>query len=206
MTGTAQHRYDVYAESAAWNRWLGYVEHIHPLTVANLGDEGLARLDTYFAHVVNAEAAQPILLSQMVADYIKRYPRTEPVAVVEPPNSDSALKLFYYDAGCEFSFVEGRMDPVEIKNYTGEQTRQLQANRPVLVGFSPVRHRTQLHIEIVVESNRAMPYGIAVWGDHEGLKLTESNADAVHWIGHHSLFIRLTLHAGKNEFHVKLTI
>lgn len=214
LTGAAHHCYDVYVESKTWNPWLGYVEHIDPLTVGHLGQEGLERLDSYFSHVVSVQETQPLLLSQMVDDYIKDYQQTAPVAVVEmeqvsqgeAPQPKSALKMFYYDAGCEFTFVEGAMDPVEIKNYTGERVLPSEANRPVLTGFSPVRHRTQLHIGIVVESTRAMPYGIAVWGDHEGLRLIESNVDDVRWIGKRSLFIRLTLQSGKNEFSVKLTI
>ena len=214
LNGTAQQHYDVYVGSTVWNQWLGYVEHIDPLTVAHLGQEGLERLDAYFAHVVSIQGTKPLLLSQMVDDYIKHCKKTEPTVVVgasteiqeETAESKSALKMFYYDAACEFTFVEGAMDPVEIKNYTGERVLQSEANRPVLTGFLPTRHRTQLHIAIVVESTRTMPYGVAVWGDHEGLQLTESNVDDVRWIGEHSLFIRLTLQSGKNEFSVKLTI
>lgn len=214
LNGTAQQHYDVYVESAAWSPWLGYVEHIDPLTVAHLGQEGLERLDTYFAHVVSIEDTKPLPLSQMVDDYIKQCQKTEPTAVVgasteiqgETAEPKSTLKMYYYDAACEFTFVEGVMDPVEIKNYTGERVLQSEANKPALIGFLPTRHRTQLHLAITVESTRAMPYGIIVWGDHEGLRLTESNADDVRWIGEHSLFIRLTLQSGKNEFSVKLTI
>ena len=214
LNGTAQQHYDVYVGSTAWNQWLGYVEHIDPLTVAHLGQEGLERLDAYFAHVVSIQDTKPLLLSQMVDDYIKHCQKTEPTAVVaaspeiqkETAESKSTLKIFYYDAACEFTFVEGAMDPVEIKSYSGERVLQSEANRPVLTGFLPTRHRTQLHIAIMVESTRTMPYGIAVWGDHEGLQLTESNVDDVRWIGEHSLFIRLTLQSGKNEFSFKLTI
>ena len=214
LNGTAQQHYDVYVGSAAWNQWLGYVEHIDPLTVADLGQEGLERLDAYFAHVVSVQDTKPLLFSQMVDDYIKHCQKTEPTVVVgasteiqeETAKPKSTLKIFYYDAACEFTFVEGAMDPVEIKNYTAERVLQSKANKPVLTGFLPTRHRTQLHIAIVVESTRTMPYGIAVWGNHEGLRLTESNVDDVRWIGEHSLFIRLTLQSGKNEFSVKLTI
>ena len=214
LNETAQQHYDVYVESTVWNQWLGYVEHIDPLTVAHLGQEGLERLDAYFSHVVSVQKTKPILISQMVDDYIKHCQKTEPTAVVETyteiqgetSQPKSTLKMSYYDAVCEFTFVEGTMDPVEIKNYTSERVLQSEANKPVLTGFSPVRHRTQLHIAIVVESTKTMPYGIVAWGDHEGLQLTESSADDVRWIGKHSLFIRLTLQAGKNEFSVKLTI
>ena len=223
LNGTAQQHYDVYVESAAWSQWLGYVEHIDPLTVAHLGQEGLERLDAYFAHVVSIQDTKPLLLSQMVDDYVKHCKKTEPTAVVgasteiqeETTEPKSTLKMYYYDAACEFTFVEGVMDPVAIESYTGVPTRywergervlQSEANKPVLTSFLPTRHRTQLHIAIVVESTRTMPYGIAVWGDHEGLQLTESNVDDVRWIGEHSLLIRLTLQPGKNEFSVKLTI
>ena len=214
LNGTAQQHYDIYLENTAWNQWLGYVEHIDPFTVAQLGQDGLDRLDAYFAHVVSVEGTKPLLLSQMVDDYITHCKLTEPMAVVaasteaqeETTNPKSTLKMYYCDAVCEFTFVEGAMDPIEIKNYTSERVLQSEATKPVLIGFSPTRHRTQLHIVITVESTKAMPYGIAVWGDHEGLRLTESNTDDVRWVGKHSLFIRLTLQPGKNEFSVKLTI
>ena len=214
LNGTAQQHYDTYLENTAWNQWLGYVEHVSPLTVAHLGQDGLDRLDAYFAHVVSVEDTKPLLLSQMVDDYITHCKRTEPVAVVgasteaqkETTDPKSTLKMCYCDATCEFTFVEGAMDPVEIKNYESERVLQSEATKPVLIGFSPTRYRTQLHIAITVESTKAMPYGIVVWGDHNGLRLTESNADDVRWIGEHSLFIRLTLQPGKNEFSVKLTI
>ena len=214
LNGTAHQHYDIYVENTAWNQWLGYVEHIDPLTVGQLGAEGLERLDAYFAHVVSVEATRPIPLSQMVDDYMWHCEKTEPTAVVAknietqdaaaPPKS--MLRLHYCDAACEFAFVEGAIEPAEIKNYTSERVVQSDASKPVLTGFSPTRHRTELRIVITVESIRAMPYGITAWGDHEGLQLTESNADDVRWIGKHALFIRLTLQPGKNEFNLKLTI
>lgn len=214
LKGTSQQNYDVYVESTSWSQWLGYVEHIDPLTVAHLGQEGLERLDTYFAHVVSVQDTKPLLLSQMVDGYIKHCQKTQPTAVVhasidiqeETTEPKSTLKMYYYDAACEFTFVEGVMDPVEIESYIGERVLQSEANKPVLTNFLPTRHRTQLHIAIVVESTKTMPYGIAVWGDHDGLRLTESNVDDVIWIGEHSLLIRLALQPGKNEFSVKLTI
>ena len=214
LNDTAQQHYDTYVGNIAWNPWLGYVEHIDPLTVAQLGEEGLERLDAYFAHVVSVEDTKPIVLSQMVDDYMFHCERTEPTVVVaknigtqdEAANPKSTLRMLYCDAACEFAFVEGGMEPVEIRNYTSERVVQSDATKPVLTGFSPIRHRTELRITITVESIKAMPYGITVWGDHEGLQLTESNADDVRWIGKHSLFIRLTLQSGKNEFNLKLTI
>ena len=103
--------------------------------------------------------------------YITHCKLTEPVAVIgtstevqeETASPKSTLKMFYCDAACEFTFVEGAMDPVAIKNYASERVLQSEATKPVLIGFSPTRYRTQLHIAITVESTKAMPYGIAVW-------------------------------------------
>lgn len=214
LNGTAQQHYDIYVENTAWNPWLGYVEHIDPLTVAQLGAEGLERLEAYFAHVVSVQDTKPKLLAQMVDDYIQHHEQTEPITIVaantdaqnDDANPKSTLRTFYCDAACELAFVEGTMEPVEIKNYTSERVLQSQATKPVLIAFAPTRYRTELRIAITVESIRAMPYGITVWGDHDGLQLTESNADDVRWIGNHALFIRLTLQSGKNEFNLKLTI
>ena len=214
LTETAKKHYDIYVENTAWNQWLGYVEHIDPFRVAQLGQDGLGRLDAYFAHVVSNQRTKPALLSEIVDDYVNRCKRTEPTAIIEAVLTTqneteapkSALKMFYYDAACELTFVEGNMEPVEIKNYTGEHGARSVAQKPTLTGFSPTRHRTKLHIAITVESTRAMPYGLTVWGDHDGLQLTESNVDDIRWIGEHLLFIRLTLQPGKNEFNIQLTI
>ena len=214
LTDTAKKYYDIYVENTAWNQWLGYVEHIDPFTVAQLGQDGLGRLDAYFAHVVSNQRTKPVLLSEIVDDYVNCCSRTEPTAIIEgvPTTQNetdaqkSMLRMCYYDAACELTFVEGNMEPVEIKNYAGELGARSVTQKPTLTGFSPTRHRTKLHIAITVESTRAMPYGITVWGDHDGLRLTESNADDVRWIGEHLLFIRLTLQPGKNEFNIQLSI
>jgi hypothetical protein len=214
LNGTAKQHYDVYVEGTVWNRRLGYVEHIDPFAVAQLGQDGLERLDAYFAHVVDNQGTKPLLLSEIADDYITHCERTESTAIVQavPTTQNetgapkSALRMFYYDAACELTFVEGNMEPIEIKNYTGEHISQSVTQKPTLTGFLPTRHRTKLHIAIIVESTRAMPYGITVWGDHDGLQLTESNADDVRWVGEHLLFVRLTLQPGKNEFNIQLTI
>ncbi len=214
LNETAIQHYNIYLESTPWNNWLGYVEHMNPLTVSQLGQDGLERLDAYFAHVVANQTTKPRLLSEIVDDYIAHCKRTEPTAIVKPAtpaqhetdDPESALRMLYYDADCELTFVEGTMEPVEIKNYTGERTTHAVTQNPVLIDFSPTRHRTKLHIAITVESTSTMPYGVTIWGNHHGLQLTESNADDVKWIGEHLLFLRLTLQPGKNEFNIQLSI
>ena len=137
LNGTAQQHYDIYVENAAWNRCLGYVEHIDPLTVAQLGEEGMKRLDAYFTHVASFEATKPLLLSQIVDDYMTHCEQTEPRAIVaanvagetETDTPKAALRMFYHDAAYEFTFVEETMEPVEMKNYTSERVLQSDASK-----------------------------------------------------------------------------
>ena len=212
LNGTAQQHYDTYVQNTAWNQRLGYVEFMDPLTVAQLGEEGLERLDAYFAHVVSVQETKPQRLAQVVDDYMENHEQTEPITIAntDAQNGDAnptpTLRTFYCDAACEFAFVEGTMEPVEIKNFASERVLQSDATKPVVTAFAPTRYRTELRIAITIESIKAIPYGITVWGDHDGLQLTESNTDDVRWIGNHALFIRLTLQSGKNEFNLKLTI
>jgi hypothetical protein len=61
-------------------------------------------------------------------------------------------------------------------------------------------------MQFAVESARAMPYGFAVWGNHTGLALARSDAQAVTWLGTELLLVRADLQVGKNEINVVLTI
>ncbi len=129
--------------------------------------------------------------------------------------------FFYYDAECQFAFVEGTMEPVEMKNYISPPVLDaagggvsghnasihgVEYHLPKVARFVPNRQRSQLYITFTIESTKVMPYGIAIWGDHGGLQLAETNTEAVTWIGKYLLFIRLALQPGNNDFEVILTI
>ena len=57
-----------------------------------------------------------------------------------------------------------------------------------------------------LESTKTMPYGLAIWGNHEGLSLVKSNAKEVKWLSDQLLFVRVELQSGNNEIEVLLTI
>ena len=239
LKGTAQRSYDVYVENQQWNRWLGYVQHIDALEVTQFGQETLERLEAYFAHVVNSESIRLLPLSEMVDDYWTNCQQTEPTYVIangpecqtmaESQNSDPNTtsktgeqnRFFYYDAECQLTFVEGTVEPVEMKNYISPPVldtnpgKVSQLNAPIhgteyylpkLARFLPSRQRSKLHITFAIESTKAMPYGIAIWGNHSGLQLATANVDAVTWIDKYMLFVRFSLEPGNNEFEVILTI
>ena len=127
----------------------------------------------------------------------------------------------YYDAECQCSFVEGTMEPVEMNNYISPPVIDniglggsdhsfsnygVEYHLPKVTNYQPIRKRSKLHINFTIESTKAMPYAVAVWGNHLGLQLTESNAKEVKWIDKHLLFLRLTLEKGENEFEIVLSI
>ena len=240
-----QQDFDLYVENDRWNRWLSYVEHVNTLDVIQLGQETLEKLDAYFAHVSGSESTRLIPLSEMVDDYWESCQQTEPTYVIvdssesqtesasltsdvtktsvanEAIDQDNKKCYFYYDAECQFTFVEGTMEPVEMKNYisppvldnvgigVSEQSpliHGVEYHLPKVVDFKPNRKRSRLHITFTIESTKAMPYGVAVWGNHIGLQLAQSNVKDVTWVDKYLLFIRLALEVGNNEFEIVLTI
>lgn len=240
--------YDIYSENQRWNRWLSFVEHVNLLDVKLLGQESLEKLDAYFEHVSNSDGSdvtKVLPLSEIVDDYWTNCQQTEPTFIVadipdaevasstdsEDPsvtveinngeNSDNKKLFHYYDAECQFTFVEGEMEPTQMNNYISPpiiesqgrdslhdygSSHGIEFHLPKISGFRPIRKRSRLHIVFSVESTKSMPYGIAVWGNHLGLQLESTNTEGVNWVDKHLLFIRLALEQGNNEFEVVLTI
>lgn len=236
-----QHNFDIYVENDQWNRWFSYIDHINALDVIQLGQETLEKLDTYFEYISSNEYTKTFPLSELVDDYWESCQQTEPTFVVTntldsqnttevisssesvPTNEQDINKkvFFYYDAECQFTFVDGTLEPIEMKNYISPpvlenvgigDTEQdiskhgVEYHLPKVVNFKPNRRRSRLHITFNIESTKAMPYGVAVWGNHIGLQLAQSNASDVTWVDKYLLFIRLSLEVGNNEFEVVLTI
>ena len=245
ITDRIQYFYAIYSENQKWNKWLCYVEHVNLLDVKMLGQESLEKLDTYFELVSNSDVTKMLPLSEIVDDYWTNCQQTEPTCiVVDMPNADEAFstertepsatieisavgehenkKLFhYYDSECQFTFVEGEMEPTQMNNYISPPIIEsygkdaghrygsmhgIEFHLPKIAGFRAIRKRIRLHIVFSVESTKSMPYGIAVWGSHLGLQLESTNTKAVRWVDEHLLFIRLALEQGNNEFEVVLTI
>ena len=245
INGTIQRFYDIYLENQKWNRWLSFVEHVDVLDVKQLGQESLGKLDSYFATITSSETTKFLPLSEIVDDYWTNCQQTEPTFIVadvldeqvteeipgieisitndgnETQETSKKKVFYYYDAECQFTFIEGELEPTEMNNYISppiveSQTSDLlhesaslhgiEYHLPKITNFRPIRKRSQLHIIFSVESTKMMPYGVAVWGNHLGLQLTNSNAKEVTWVDEHLLFIRLALEQGNNEFEIVLTI
>ena len=218
LGGTAQQMFDCYTANAEWNRCLAYIQRIDAVEVASLTAEQLNRLDTYLAHVREASETQIMSLPDAVRACQEIGEQTQPTFLLTNPKLEDEEKgstasdksiLTYYDAECQLTFEEDRMEPIWVTNYISPPVNSrngAEVNLPQIEQFRPSRSRSQLRMQFTVESTKAMPYGLAVWGNHAGLTLATSNAQEVTWLGDRLLFVRANLQAGKNEIEVVLTI
>ena len=218
LNGAAQQGFDCYAANAAWNGWLAYIQRIDAVKVASLTEEQLDQLDAYLAYVREAPETQIVSLPDVVRACQENGEQTQPTFLVTDPNSegeaealtDSDKSIFsYYDTECQLVFEEGKIEPIQVTNYISPPVSSpngAEVNLPQIEQFRPSRSRGQLRMQFTLESTKAMPYGLAVWGNHAGLTLASSNAQEVTWLGDRLLFVRVNLQVGKNDVEVVLTI
>ncbi|MDE0300140.1 MAG: hypothetical protein OXN17_16010 [Candidatus Poribacteria bacterium] len=217
-SGAAHQTFDCYVSSAEWNRWLGYVQYFSAEDLTRLESEGTEQLDNFLGKACKHEATQVMLLSDAVSDYQLAFKQTPPTFLLFSnafdadfalPNTSSQSTLFYYDDECQFVFERDKMEPIDMKNYVSPPTESrhgVEFTLPKIEVFHPIRTREKLQMRFTLESSKAMPYAFAVWGNHEGLTLVNSNAKEVKWLGDQLLFVRVGLQPGQNEIEVVLTI
>ena len=218
LSGAARRRFDCYAANAKWNGWLAYIQRIDPVEIASLTEEQLDELDAYLGYVSEAPETQIMSLPDVVRACQETGEQTQPTFLVTGSNSEgedeastnSDKSIFsYYDVECQLIFEEGKIEPIRATNYISPPVSSrngAEVNLPQIEQFRPSRSRSQLRMQFTLESTKAMPYGLAVWGNHDGLTLATSNAQEVTWLGDRLLFVRVNLQVGKNEVEVVLTI
>ena len=216
LNGAAQQGFDCYAANAAWNSGLAYIQRIDPVEVASFTEEQLNELDAYFAYVREAPETQIVSLPDVVRACQENGEQTQPTFLVtdskgeDEVSTDSDKSIFsYYDTECQLVFEEGKIEPIQATNYISPPVSSrngAEVNLPQIEQFRPSRSRSQLRMQFTLESTKAMPYGLAVWGNHVGLTLATSNAQEVTWLGDRLLFVRVNLQVGKNDVEVVLTI
>ena len=181
--GTMQQGFDCYAANAEWNQLLVYIQRIDPAEVASLTPEQLDKLDTYLAYVSEAPDTQILSLPDVVRSYQEAGEQTQPTFLLdesrlegeEEVSTDSDKSIFsYYDTECQLIFEAGKIEPIQITNYISPPVSSrsgAEVNIPQIEQFRPSRSRSQLRMLFTIESTKAMPYGLAVWGNHDGLTL-----------------------------------
>lgn len=116
--------------------------------------------------------------------------------------------FLYCDRGAQMMFVEGKVEPVCIRNYErpyvyGEFFAESGIPRTRLV--HDTRYGWSRDIEIRVDSPRAMPYGIALWNDYSLYQIASAPGLVEGKILPRELmFLRYDLKAGENLLRVEL--
>jgi hypothetical protein len=214
LKGIAHRTFDHYVANAKWNRWLAYVQQIDAMDLTALTSEHLEQLDAYLMYVCQQPETQVMLLSDALHDYRLGCPQTQPTFLLIDPPPEARAKsspsmLCYYDAACQLTFEADKMSPIDMKNYVSPPVKSrygVEFSLPQIEKFRPSRERNHLRMQFELESTKAMPYGLAIWGNHTGLTLAKSNANTVIQVGERLLFVRSDLQAGKNDIEVVLTI
>ena len=116
--------------------------------------------------------------------------------------------FLYYDCGAQMMFIDGQVQPACIRNYAKSWDdqdcyRETHVPRPRLVRDTQYVWRRE--IEISVTSDRAMPYGFALWGDYSLYQIGEApGLVAGKILPRELLFLRYDLQPGENRFMVAL--
>jgi hypothetical protein len=116
--------------------------------------------------------------------------------------------FLHYDRGAQMMFIEGKVEPVCIRNY-GRAWKSAKYFAEPDIPYTRLVHDTRYgwsrEIEIRVDSPRAMPYGLALWGDYALYQIDEAPGlleGKIH--SRELLFLRYDLAQGENRLRVKL--
>lgn len=116
--------------------------------------------------------------------------------------------FLYYDCGAQMMFIDGQVQPACIRNYAKswddkDYCREMHVPRPRLIRNTQYVWRRE--IEISVTSEKAMPYGFALWGDYSLYQIGEARGlVAGKILPRELLFLRYDLQPGENRFTVSL--
>jgi len=193
---------DLYRSNLEWNSWLGFVQQVDASKFSRLSAQCIDLLDSYLCGLVESDV-QIHTLSGMVADYRSKFSQTVETYLA----NDS--QFLYYNHQCHLAFDIDRIEPVQMHNYVSPPMSSVDGsefNLPLTENLRAHRSRDQVTFQFEIESAKKMPYGFAIWGDHIGLELHQSNAESVSWIGNRLLLVRTDLNTGKNDIEIVLTI
>jgi hypothetical protein len=113
-----------------------------------------------------------------------------------------------YDCGAQMVFIDGQVQPACIRNYSKpwdniDFYRELRIPRPKLISNTAFVWRRE--IEIVVDSPKAMPYGMTLWGDYSLYRIGDCPGLIDGKIlSRELLYLRYDLIPGENRFKIIL--
>ncbi len=222
---------DNYRRNAHWNGQVVLVQHqeAHEMERAEGWRcyteedirEAAVMLDAFAAYV--APHARVMTLAEAARAYRERNPHTASSYMLwedtphPPPNPAYTWStcpgpwprtFLYYDRGAQMMFVQGKTEPVCLRNYHRSWDTRTYYAEPVIPHarlLRDVRHTWSREIEIAVESHAAMPYGLALWDDYSLYQIAEAPGLIEGKIlPRELLFLRYDLKPGTNTLLVRL--
>ncbi len=116
--------------------------------------------------------------------------------------------FLYYDRGAQMMFIQGKVEPVCIRNYSKQwDTVDYFAEYPIPRARleKMTRYHWNRELEILVKAPKAMPYGLALWGDYSLYQIDEApGLIEGKMLPHELLFLRYDLQEGENRLKVFL--
>lgn len=222
---------DNYLRNTRYNDHVFFLQHQEahemersPLCQCYTGEdirEAAVMLDRFAAYLKGR--ATMLTLPEAAVLYRERYECTAPSymlwedAPVPRYNPDYAWStpvgpwprtFLYCDRGAQMMFIQGKVEPVCVRNYARPYTYGEFFAEPVIPRTRLV-HDTRFgwsrDIEIRVDSPRAMPYGLALWGDYSLYQIDKAPGLIEGKIlPRELLFLRYELQPGENHLHVAL--
>lgn len=117
--------------------------------------------------------------------------------------------FLFCDRDAQMMFVDGKVEPVCLRNYDRPWSYGEFYAEPVIPRVSLVRESKftwRREIELYVNAPKAMPYGIVLWNDYSLYQIGNA-PDLIEGkiLPHELMFLRYDLKAGENRFFIELT-
>ncbi len=188
--------------------------------------EAEAMLDELAAYVVAHPSVRTATLSEAAAQYRERYDRTASSSMLWTDTPTPAYNLdygrgtprgpwpktfLYYDTDCQMMFIDGKFEPVCVRNYRQRETSGAEAMASYFEEPQIPRVRLRSHartsygmdLHMTVEAPKAMPFGITIWEDLGPYLLDVAPGLIDHkLISQELLFLRYDVEAGSTEIEI----
>lgn len=189
-------------------------------------EDSAEMMDAFFAYVQSKPGVELMTLPQAAHVYRAQNPRgTAPAYMLfdDIPTGPMAYwyakgtpvgpwprTFLYYDDACQLAFIEGKFEPILLRNYRGAtdpDDRHYFAERDIPAVRLP--YGTEMvesgDFEFTIDSRKPLPFGLAFWYDFGRWGVREVQG-AAHWkvIEDKLLFARLDVPAGRSHLRVVL--
>jgi hypothetical protein len=179
-------------------------------------------LESLSDYVMAHESVRAVTLSEAAEIYREKNERTEPSHMLwedtetEPYNMDYSRgtprgpwpkSYLYYDTECQMMFIDGKYEPVCIRNYGNGEMNTYYAETviPRVRLRNHARTSYGMDLDFTIESPKDMPFGVTFWEDF-GPYLVDDDAGAITTkiISQELFFLRYDVKKGSTDYHVHL--